>query len=168
MLILFMHIGSALSIWLASCIVFLRKRRHGFWACFLFGWALQVALSLPAGIWQALQGWPHIDVSGSSLWARCLTPLVGWPFNTGGYIVRRVFEATVGPMEPLVGHRSATVLSNMPYYAFLMAVQASIIAAVFAFRYGRRKTLIDSVPICLGLLFLINSFANVRWFWAGT
>jgi len=168
MLIYGVHIGSALLIWLGCCIVFTRKQRHGFWAYFLLGWTLQVGLSLPVGLWQTLKGWPHIDVSGSPLWARCLTPLVGWPFNTGGYTVRWVFEATVGPLEPLVGHRSATVLSNMPYYALLMAVQASVIAAVFAFRYKRRKTLIDWVPICLGILFLINSFGNVRWFWAGT
>ena len=39
-------------------------------------------------------------------------PLVGWPFNAGGYTVRWVFEATVQRLEWLVGHRSTVVFSN--------------------------------------------------------
>jgi len=107
-------------------------------------------------------------MTGSPFWLRILTPFLGWPFNTGGYTVRCLFEATVEPLELLVGHRSATVLSNMPYYLLLMAVQASIIAFVFAIRYKSRRTLLDWLPISLAILFLINSFVNVSWFWAGT
>ena len=162
------HIGSALLIILGCCFIFLRKGTRSFWAYFLLGWTLEIVLSLPAGIWQAVNGWPHISIS-SPLWSRIfLIPLLGWFFNTGGYTIRYVFEATVVPLEWLVGHRSMTVLSNMPYYLFLLAVQVSILAFIFALRYKRRKTLKDWVPICLGILFLINSFANVRWFWAGT
>lgn len=162
------HLGSALLITLSCCFVFWQKTRHKFWSYFLLGWTLQVLLSLPAGIWQAVNSWPHISIS-SPLWRRIfLIPLLGWFFNAGGYTIRCVFEATVGPLEWLVGHRSMTVLSNMPYYLFLMAIQASIIAFIFAMRYKRHKTLKDWVPICLGILFLINSFVNVRWFWAGT
>jgi len=162
------HIGSALLILLGCCFIFLRKASRSFWVYFLLGWALQIVLSLPVGIWQAVNSWPHITLSGSPVWERLLIPLIGWFFNTGGYTVRYVFEATVVPLEWLVGQRSMTVLSNMPYYLFLMAVQVSILAFIFALRYKRRKTLKDWVPVCLGILFLINSFANVRWFWAGT
>ena len=162
------HIGSALLIIFGCCFIFLRKAARSFWAYFLLGWTLQIVLSLPAGIWQAINGWPHISTS-APLWSRLfLIPLLGWFFNTGGYTVRYVFEATVGPLEWLIGHRSMTVLSNMPYYLFLMAVQVSILAFVFSVRYKHQKTLVDWVPIGLAVLFLVNSFANVRWFWAGT
>ncbi|MHC4457632.1 MAG: hypothetical protein ACYS0I_11190 [Planctomycetota bacterium] len=168
MFIYVFHIGSALLILLGCCFIFSRKGRHSFWAYFLLGWSLQIVLSLPAGIWQAFFSWPHISTS-APLWNRIFfVPLLGWFFNAGGYTVRYVFEATVVPLEWLVGHRSMTVLSNMPYYLFLMAVQVSILALIFALRYKSRKTFRDWVPICLGILFLINSFANVKWFWAGT
>ena len=168
MLLIFLHIGPALLIWLLCIVVFLVKKKHGLWTYFLLGWALQLLLSLPAGIWQAVRGWPHISIEGSPLWLRFLTPLMGWPFNTGGYTVRYVFETTVESLEWLVGHRSATVLSNMPYYLFLMVVQVTVLAFVFAIRYKREKTLLDWLPVSLVVLFLINSIANVRWFWAGT
>ena len=45
------------------------------------------------------KGWPHIDVSGSPLWSRLLIPLIGWPFNAGGYTIRCIFESTVEPLE---------------------------------------------------------------------
>ncbi|UCG58118.1 MAG: hypothetical protein JSU70_01165 [Phycisphaerales bacterium] len=163
-----LHIGSALALLVSGGIVMLRKKTPGLWGCFLMGWAWQVLLSLPAGIWQTVKGWPHISVSGSPLHRFVTTALVGWPFNTGGYTVRWVFEATVERLECLVGHRSAVVFSNMPYYLFLVAVQASIIALIFALRYKRDKTLADWPVISLAILFLINSLANVRWFWAGT
>lgn len=161
-------IAPAILIFLLCLVLFLSKRKRGLGSYFLLAWSFQILLSLPAGIWQALFGWPHIDVKGSRLWLRLLMPLEGWSFNTGGYTVRWLFETTVGPLEPLVGHRSATVMSNLPYFWFLMAVQTSIIALVFALRYKRRRTLVDWLPIVLGLLFLVNSLANVRWFWAGT
>jgi len=165
---IFLHIGSALLMWLICCVVFWKKRKHGLWTYFLLGWSLQILLSLPAGIWQAVNGWPHISLASSPLWMRILTPLIGWPFNTGGYTVRNMFETTIGHLEWIFGDRTAVVLSNMPYYLLLMAVQASILAFIFAVRYKRKRTFMNWVPISLMILFLANSFANVRWFWAGT
>jgi hypothetical protein len=168
MLMYVLHIGPALLIIFACCLVFWRWKTHGFWAYFLLGWALQILLSLPAGVYQGVFSWPHISLSASLLSRVFLIPFLGWPFNMGGYTVRCVFEATVEPLEWLVGHRSMTVLSNMPYYLFIMAVQGSILAIIFAFRYKRRRSFTDWIPIFLGILFLFNSFANVGWFWAGT
>lgn len=162
------HIGTALVIVIVGGFLLLRKKARGFWGYFLIGWLWQVLLSLPAGFWQSLKGWPHIDVSGSSLWERMTIPLFGWPFNAGGFTVRYVFEITVEPLEWLVGHRSATVLSNMPYYLFLLLIQGSILSAIFAWRCKKRRTCKNRFVICLGVLFLVNSLLNVTWFWAGT
>ncbi len=163
-----LHIGPALLIILVSCFVFWRWKTHGFWAYFLLGWTLEILLSLPAGIWQSVKGWPHITLSGSPVWERFLIPLRGWPFNAGGLTVRCVFEVTVEPLEWLVGHRSATVFSNMPYYAFLLFIQGGILAALFARRYKKQRTYKKPFFICMGILFLVNSLLNVTWFWAGT
>jgi hypothetical protein len=148
----------------------LRKRRRGLASNFLLGWALQVLFSLPAGLYQAIMSWPHIAFSADSfLWWRMIwVPLVGWPFNAGGLAVSWIFEATVQPLEWLVGHRSATVMSNVHYFWFLLAVQGSLIAILFSLRYTRKKKLFDPFIICLAVLFLINSMLNVKWFWAGT
>ena len=134
------HIGPAILTTLACCFVFWRWKTHGFWVYFLLGWTLEILLSLPAGIWQSVKGWPHINVSSSALWSILLIPLLGWPFNAGGYTIRCVFEATVEPLEWLVGHRSATVFSNMSYYAFLLFIQGGILAALFAWRYKKQRT----------------------------
>jgi hypothetical protein len=151
------------------CLIFCLKRgKHGLGSCFLLGWTFLILLSLPAGIWQAIFGWPHIDITSSPLWLRLLIPLVGWSFNAGGYTIRLLFEATVGPLESLIGHRSATVMSNLPYFWFLVVIQVSIIALIFALRYRHCQKLVDWFSITLGLLFLVNSLINVRWFWAGT
>ncbi len=158
----------ALIILTAGVIVFLLGKKHGFWSYFLLGWAFQILLSLPTGFWQSLEGWPHSSVSGTPLWTRLIIPLAGWPFNAGGFTVRTVFETTVGPLESLVGHRSSTVLSNMPYYAFLLLIQGSLLAGVFAWRYRKKQTYKDWFVICIGVLFLVNSLINVRWLWAGT
>jgi len=82
--------------------------------------------------------------------------------------LRSVFEASVSHLEWLVGHRSATVLSNMPYYWFLLLIQGGILAGLFAWRYRKKQTYKDWFVICMGGLFLVNSLTNVRWFWAGT
>ncbi len=168
MIIFVFHICSALLIVLGCCLVFLRKTMHKFWSYFLLGWTSQVILSLPAGIWQSLRSWPHISVSGSPLWIRLLTPLIGWPFNTGGYTVRWIFENTVERLEWLIGHRSATVLSNMPYYWFLLILQGSIFACMFALLYKGNRKITNPFVFAFGVFFLTNSLANVTWFWAGT
>lgn len=141
------------------CLVFWREKKHGFWALFLLGCGLQVLLSLPAGILEGLK------LSIVPLWGRFLVPLLGWPFNAGGYTVRCVFESTVGWLKWLPGYKSEALSNNMPYYIFLMTLQASILAFIFAVRYKHRKTLVDYVPICLGILFLFNSFAAADLWW---
>jgi hypothetical protein len=166
--ILYIHVIAALLILVPCICLWFRRNSLSLWYGFLLGWALQVLLSLPAGLWQAVFSWPHISSSGSLLRRLILVPFMGWPFNAGGFTVRWTFEATVEPLEWLVGHRSATVMSNMPYYWFLLAVQGSVLAIVFALRYKSRRTLIDWLILCLGVLFLVNSFTNVTWFWAGT
>lgn len=151
--------GPGILILLVCCFVFWRKKIHGFWAYFLLGWAFQVLLSLPAGMWEGLK------LTIVPLWTRFLVPLFGWAFNTGGYTIRYTFKATVGYLQWLPGYKSEALSNNMPYYIFLMAVQASILAFIFAVRYKRRKTLIDWVLICLGILFLCNSFAAADLWW---
>lgn len=169
MLIFILHALTAILILLVGISV-LRKRRRGLASNFLLGWALQVLLSVPAGLYQAINSWPHIAFSADSfLWWRMVwVPLVGWPFNAGGLTVSWIFEATVEDLEWLVGHRSATVLSNVHYFWFLSAVQGSLIALLFSLRYTKKKKLFDPFIICTAVLFLINSMLNVRWFWAGT
>ena len=144
--------GPGLLILIGCCLVFWLKKTHGFWAYFILGWALQVLLALPAGIWQSISGWPHISVTGTVLWRRFLIPLMGWYFNAGGYSVRYMFG-------------ESTPWRNLPYYLLLMALQTSIVASIFAVRYKRKKTFVDWVIICLGILFLINSLVNVTWYW---
>jgi hypothetical protein len=164
-----LHALAAVLILLVGIRVLL-KRRRGLVSNFLLGWAFQVLLSVPAGIYQAINSWPHIPFTADSfLWWRMLwVSLVGWPFNAAGLTVRRIFEATVGRLEWLVGGRSAIVLSNVHYFWFLLAVQGSLIALLFSLRYTKKKKLFDPLIICLAVLFLINSMLDVKWFWAGT
>lgn len=155
---LFISIIPAFIILTGIVIAFLLGKKHRFWSNFMLGWAIQILLSLPAGIWQAVMGWPHISVSGSD--KRLLIPFIGWPFNAGGLTVRIIFETTLR-------HRSSVVLSNVPYYWLLLLIQGSILAGLFAWRYRKKQTYKDWFVICMGGLFLVNSLINTRWFWAG-
>ncbi|MHC4061499.1 MAG: hypothetical protein ACYSR6_07805 [Planctomycetota bacterium] len=167
--IFILHALAAVLILLVGIRV-LRKRRRGLVSNFLLGWAFQVLLSIPAGLYQAIRSWPHISFGADSalLWRMVWVPLVGSPFNAAGFTVTRIFEATVRPLEWLVGHRTATVMSNVHYFWFLLAVQGCLIAVLFALRYMKKRKLLDPFIICLAVLFLINSMLNVKWFWAGT
>ncbi|HDZ69451.1 MAG TPA: hypothetical protein ENH43_03425, partial [Phycisphaerales bacterium] len=82
------HIGSALLIMLGCGFVFCWKTNKGFWSYFLLGWAFQFLLCIPAGLWQGVFSWPGISSSSSLPWKIFVTPLLGWPFNAGGYTVR--------------------------------------------------------------------------------
>ena len=140
--------------------------KHSFRYWFMLGVAFQFVLSLPAGIAQSLgviEG-----ISGEPLWVRLFVPFFGIPFNTGGCTIRVVFELLVEPLEFLVGHRSATVLSNLWFYLILLAGQVALVAFVFAVRCRHRRPKSDSVVIGLAVAVLVNSLLNVTWPWWGT
>ena len=119
-----------------------------------------------AGIAQAVG---VIDgMSGTPMWQRLLVPLMGIPFNCGGLTVRVVFEALVEPLEPIVGHRSATVASNFGFYAVLLAVQMVIVTTINVIRGRRSQIWFDPVIITVSLLLLLNSLVNVTWPWWGS
>ncbi|MHC4646986.1 MAG: hypothetical protein ACYTBJ_15935 [Planctomycetota bacterium] len=167
MAIFILHILAAVLIVL-YWLFFWRMKGRRLWSFFFLGLMLQFILSLPAGFWQAVFLWPDV-ASGSPLWHRLIfTPVMGWPFNAGGFTVRWLFEATVGPLQWLVGPRTAIVLGNIRYYWLLLALQAALLAYAFARRYARKRNLRDWFLVALAILFLLNSFANVKWFWAGT
>ena len=133
---------------------------------FFRGIGLQILLGFPAGIAQALGA---IDgISGSPVLVRLAVPFLGLPFNMGGVTTRVAFEYLVGPLEFLVGHRSATVLSNFPFYLVLLSIQVCCVAAAFAARPRSVAVWKDPVWLGLGLLILLNSLANVHWPWWGT
>jgi hypothetical protein len=134
-----------------------RKRKLHWGLVFLLGWGLQIMLSLPAGIWQGINSWSYLPINGTPLWSRILTPLTNWPFNAGGYTVRRVFDSTVGFYGKLLPERLGDILGNMPYFAALVIVQGSILAAILTIIYKQRRTLLGYVTITLGILFLVNS-----------
>ena len=161
------HIGAAVLILRRCLTVLSRRRKPRLWSCILLGFGAQVLLSLPAGIWQAVNGWSYLPIAGTPLWSKILTPWTNWPFNAGGYTVNCVYNWTVGYWKWALGERLAVVLGDMPYYTLLMVVQASVLAVVFAVRYKKRKSLVDWVPAGLGILFLINSLANVGRSWTG-
>jgi hypothetical protein len=165
MLIFWVHIVSAIVILLAGAIVLIRSKPVRFRSAFIVCWAAQILLSLPAGIYQAVFSWPGITLGNPS--ERFFVPLVGWPFNAGGWTVRWLFEATVEPLEFLVGHRSSVVFSNMRYYWLLLFIQGTFIAAAIARLHVKGK-LNRAIVIALVVAFLLNSLLNVQWFWAGT
>lgn len=147
-----------------SCILVLIFRKHkGLGTYILLGFGLQYLLSFPAGIYQTVS-----KLHGNPIWVNIAIPFLGWIFNMGGLTVRLVFEATAEPLEWLVGNRTMTVMSNVPYYAFLLAIQATAISLLIANRYKARKTSRDPVLILIVVIFLINSLVNVNWPWWGT
>lgn len=142
---------------LTCCLVFLLKKTHGFWSYFLLGWTLEILLSLPAGIWQSLFGWPFLTVAGSPLWNRLMLPLIGWPFNAAGFSIRCVLW--------MLGKELWGSDGFLLGYMLLMYLQGSLLAMIFALRYKHCKTFRDWIIICLWFVFLINSLVNVNWYW---
>jgi len=151
---------------LAGFVVAKKKYRKP-WGCFYLAFVIEFVLSIPAGIYQAIAGWPGITMSGPVL-ERLVIPFFGSIFNTGGFSIRLFFESTVEPLEWIVGHRSATVLSNLDYYLFLLLIQTVFIAFLVGTRWYKTKKFFDPIAIIVLLLVLVNSLFNVRWFWAGT
>lgn len=150
-------------------VVFALRKYKKPWGAFYMAVVLQVILSLPAGVCQALRGFPNVANCDSTLTERIfMLPFLGWIFNAGGYSVRWIFETTVEPLEWLVGFRSAVVLSNMPYYLFLAVLQIAILAFIIGARWYRKKNFFDTVVVFIVVLFVVNSFANVCWFYVGT
>lgn len=144
-------LATGLIILLAGGLVFCMRRPPGLGGCFILGWAFQVILSLPAGIWQAMTGWgyltPHIT-------ALAWLPFMGWPFNAAGLSVRAF----------AVGLRSHWGNDPSMYFAAMIA-QGSVVAVLFTWRYSDRRTVRDPILIALAVLFLMNSLLNVQWEW---
>lgn len=139
---------------LAAGLVYRLNRLRSFWVCFLWGWALQVILSLPAGLWQAVTSWGYSPSHFVPTKEDLLIPLLGWPFNAAGVSVRAF----------VLGLRSHWLNEPAVYFS-AMIYQASVIALIFAWRYANRRTLRDPVIIVLAVLFLVNSLINVDWEW---
>jgi len=154
MFIFYTFAASGVLILLGCGLVFWLKRTHGFWGYFLLGWAVQVLLSLPAGIWQSITGWGFLTISWIN---KFQIPLIGWPFNAAGFSIRW--------MLGLFGREVWGSEGALPQYILLMLLQGTVLAAIFARRYKQHRTFADWVIICLGILFLINSLINVNWCW---
>ena len=107
------------------------------------------------------------DTSMNGLGA-ALVLVIGIPFNAGGFTVRVLFEASVGPLEFLVGNRTTTVLSNLPLYLSLLVVQMAFVALVVAVRFRRKRTPKDWLLIAVAILVLLNGLANIMWPWWGS
>ncbi|MBN2514083.1 MAG: hypothetical protein JXB18_14185 [Sedimentisphaerales bacterium] len=153
---------------IAAGIVAARTTGRSWARGFFIALGAMAILALPAGIWQAVFGWPGISLGGGPVLERLIIPFIGWPFNAGGWTIQYLFETTVEPLEWLVGHRSATVLSNMSYYWFLLAVQSAVFAAIAACCCRKNTRPCHIVLVLLLIIYLANSIINVRWFWAGT
>jgi len=97
-----------------------------------------------------------------------IVPIFGTPFNTGGFTIRLIFEALVEPLESIVGHRSATVLSNFPFYLVLLFIQIAIVTMLVFIRYRKTKTFKDWLIITVFIAVFINGLMNIMWPWWGT
>ncbi len=126
-------------------------RLKGFWGGFLLGWAVEVLLSLPAGIWQSFSGWGYMNISFKG---KFVVPLAGWFFNAAGFSVR----SSIFSVDSWWGNRPVV-------YFGLGVLQCIIFAFLFAIRYKRRDSIKDVVVLLLVIIFLVNSLANVRWEW---
>ena len=97
-----------------------------------------------------------------------ITPIFGAPFNTGGFTVRLIFEALVEPLESVVGHRSATVLSNLPFYLVLLLIQMTVLTLILFWGYRRTGGIKNRITVIVLMLVLTNGLMNIMWPWWGT
>jgi len=100
--------------------------------------------------------------------AALIIPIAGIPFNTGGFTTRFAFEALVEPLGSFVGHRSATVMSNLPFYLLLLLLQVAFVVLLVYARYRKTKTSKDWFIIVVFITVFINGLINIMWPWWGT
>ena len=128
----------------------------------------QLLIGIAVGVVQSvtlLMGLHSITIN----WIGALIiPIFGIPFNTGGFTIRLIFEALVESLESIVGHRSATVLSNFPFYLVLLLIQMIVVAVIVYTRYKKTKKLKDWLILTAFAFVLINGLINIMWPWWGT
>jgi len=152
----------------ATCFaLFFAHRDRGIAFNAIVGAAVQFLLALPAGFAQVTVV-PIPGLSGENWREIASIPVLAAPFNMGGLTVRGAFELLVEPLEFLVGHRSATVMSNFGFFLVLLAIQVGAVALLFAYLRQRRGAWLDTRIGALAAVLLINSLANVRWPWWGS
>jgi len=148
-----MYLG--LAILVACVLIFRLKKRHGFLDYFVLGWGLQVLLSLPAGIWQAVTGWGFLTMG--SWTSYFLLPMAGWIFNMTGMSVRILLGLSEQKLFDSAG--------VMGLYLLLAFIQGTVFASLFAWRYMKCGTFKDWIIVGLGVIFLVNSLMNVGFCW---
>jgi len=152
--IVFFALGLLIPI--ACLLLFRWEKGRGIWKYFLLGWAFQILLSLPAGIWQALSGWGYLTIG---LKWKLIIPIMGWPFNAAGLSVRLL-------TKPWCTQAHADWWGYNPLIYFIpMVFQTSLFALLFALRYRKDHAFKDKVIITLAVIFLLNSLANLYYEW---
>lgn len=152
---------SGVVILVACGFIFWLKKKHGFLDYFVLGWALQLLLSLPVGIWQSVTGWGFLSFSWKG---HLVLPLVGWPFNMTGLSGRMIFDS-FGKELGLFGKAVFGSTSIFDVYLFLALLQGTVLALLFAWRYMKCRTFKDWLIIGLGVIFLLNSLINAGFCW---
>ena len=121
--------------------------------------AVQVVPALIAGAIQALGVIPGLG--GNDPLVRLLVPLLGLPFNIGGFFVCSIFEA-------LATERSSTAMDSLHIYMPLLAVHIAILAGLMVWRYDKVSRIRDPLLIGISVFIVLNSFFNITWPWWGT
>ncbi|MBW2108979.1 MAG: hypothetical protein JRI36_09985 [Deltaproteobacteria bacterium] len=128
----------------------------------------QLLAGFAVGIIQAITLLMDLHPQTISWLASPLIVMVGIPFNIGGFTIRYIFEALVEPLESIVGHRSAVVLGNFPFYLILLLIQMVIVSAVVLIRYKRTKTMKDWLIVTVFAIVFVNGLMNIMWPWWGS
>jgi hypothetical protein len=91
--------------------------------------------------------------------------LVGWWVLSGGASVIALFEASA---EAISGHRSATLLDNLPWYWVLLALQWGILVTLLLPHFGARFRWSSPRLWLIGGAVALNSALGIQWPWWGT